>query len=74
MAAGAAAQYLAVDAGTAMDLDDVAALDQLTTELLAGRAGTAGAGLRGAPAAMLGGAASTWPQPGASAGWDRWLG
>lgn len=58
-AAGAAAQYLSVDAGTAMDMDDVAALDQLTTELLAGRAGTAGLG--GGPHQMLGGCAATWP-------------
>lgn len=53
-----AAQYLAMDAACAMDLDDVAGLDALTTELLAAY----GAGpMAPQAAAMPGGPAALWP-------------
>ncbi|PRW58718.1 copper responsive regulator 1 isoform A [Chlorella sorokiniana] len=62
MAGQAAADFLQLDAASAMELDDMAQLDKLTNELLGARA-------MGAPpaAAMLGGPGSTWPAAAAAA-------
>lgn len=58
MGGQSAADFLQLDAASAMDLDDMAQLDKLTNELLGARAmGPPPAG------AMLGGPSSTWPAP-----------